>query len=533
MHEQMLRQQMVLVARVVVLAMAVVVAMTLRTGAAGAAVGNPDVPSGAVSPAGSSFYVDCQAPSGGNGSLAHPWDTLTQASDAALAPGQRLLFKRGTHCRGTLEIQSSGAPGRPVVVGAYGTGALPRVAGTSNDTVLIENASYVTVQDLNVTNRGSSDTQRRGVHVVADDVTVKGILVQDLFIHGVTGDLSKDTGGSGGIQLDALGTSPYGRFDGVLIRDNRIDNVSRSGIFIVGTQEGPRPPATESWPAGSTGVVVRDNSLDHLAGDGIVATGTVGAVLERNVVSDGNRAGTPFTSANAICDAGIWTWDANDTLIQDNEVSHMEFNGCDGTGYDVDYNQDGTVVQDNLSFDNAGGFILLCTDSEPHHAVVRYNLSIDDASTLNVAPCDIAANNIGTLTGIHMYNNTFVAPKPQATLELHPFTSSLFAPGKFVFANNIVDATTHQSSALPCGSRCSNNLFYRLPPSGTHAIVGKPRFKNPTGLGTSRVTIADGFKLDRDSPAYRAGKRISGDARRDFFGDPIPRHAPPTVGFYQ
>ncbi len=43
----------------------------------------------------------------------------------------------------------------------------------------------------------------------------------------------------------------------------------------------------------------------------------------------------------------------------------MRFNGCDGTGFDVDYDQDGTVIQFNYSHDNEGGFILLCTDAEP------------------------------------------------------------------------------------------------------------------------------------------------------------------------
>lgn len=493
---------------------------------------------GASSPRSSSttpgaFYVDCQAPDGGDGSSSAPWNTLAEASAATLAPGQQLLFARGSECSGSLEISSSGLPNDRIVVGAYGSGSLPLIEGTSADAVLIYNASHVTVEDLEITNEGVPDTQRRGVHLVADGTTVRGDILQDLYIHDVDGNLDKDTEGSGGIQLDALGTSPNGRFDNVQILDNQIDNVSRSGIFIVGTQKDTRPIATEAWPAGSTGIVVQGNSLDHLAGDGIVATGTEGAVLEDNFVSDGNQAGTAYTSSDAICDAGIWAWDADNTLIQYNEVTDMEFNGCDGTGYDIDYNQDGTIVQYNLSLDNAGGFILFCTYSGDRRGIVRYNLSIGDASTFNEAPCDFDSGIVGTLSGIRMYNNTFVQPKPQATLELSPYTSNLANPGRFVFENNIVDATTPQSSELPCGYHCSNNLFYGLPPSGVNAIVGNPEFTDPTGTGSDPTQIADGFTLQAGSPAIDAGLAVRKGATQDFFGDPVPSGVAPTIGFYQ
>jgi Right handed beta helix region len=389
----------------------------------------------------------------------------------------------------------------------------------------------VTVEDLEITNQGTPDTQRRGVHVVADGVVVQGVTLEKLYIHDVDGDLTKDSGGSGGIQLDALGTAPDGQFDGITINDNQIDNVSRSGIFIVGTQDDSRPSASEPWSAASTGIVVSGNSLDHLAGDGIVSTGTVGSVLEGNTVADGNQAGTAYTGSNAICDAGIWAFNANSTVIEDNVVSDMEFNGCDGEGYDVDYNQDGTIVQDNISEDNAGGFILLCTDGAVHDADVRYNLSIDDAATIDESPCDIAQGNVGTLDGIRMYNNTIVAPDPSLVLEMNPL-SAMFDPGDFEFANNIVDATTPQSSALGCGDDCTNNLYYQLPSSGTDAVVGNPDFRDPVVEGTKRKTMAKGFRVTGRSPAIGAGAPISDGATQDFFGDPVPVDTP-TIGFDQ
>jgi hypothetical protein len=479
-----------------------------------------------------SLHVDCQAPDGGSGSSRAPLDSLAEASAADLVPGERLLFRRGTVCTGSLEVQSSGTPGDPITISAYGRGALPQIEGTSADAVLLNDASDVSVEDLEITNEGTPDTQRRGVHVVADGVVVQGVTLEKLDIHDVDGNLTKDTEGSGGIQLDALGTSPDGQFDDITITHNQIDNVSRSGIFIVGTQDDSRPSASELWSAASTGIVVSDNSLDHLAGDGIVTTGTVGTVLEGNTVSDGNQAGTPYTGSNAICDAGIWAFNSNSTLIEDNVVSDMEFNGCDGEGYDVDYNQDGTIVQDNISHDNAGGFLLLCTDGEVHDADVRYNLSIDDAATIDEAPCDIAQGNVGTLDGIRMYNNTVVAPDPSLVLEMTPL-SAMFDPGDFEFVNNIVDATTPQSSALGCGNDCTNNLYYQLPSSGTDAVVGNPDFGDPVVQGTKRRSMGKGFRVSRKSPAIGAGAAVSDGATQDFFGDSVPVDGAPTIGFDQ
>ncbi len=429
-------------------------------------------------------------------------------------------------------MKDSGQPGLPILVGAYGSGPLPKIVGTQADAVLVENASDLIVEDLEITNPGTPDVERRGVHLVADGTLVQDVTIRDLSVHDVDGSLKKDTGGSGGIQVDALGSSPAGRFNDVTITGNQVVHVSRSGIFIVGTQDGSRPPATQTWASGSTGVVVSDNTVEHLAGDGIVATGTVGAVLEDNTVVDGNQAGTPFTQPGPICDAGIWAWNANSSIIQDNVVSHMEFNGCDGEGYDVDYNQDGTIVQDNVSDHNAGGFILLCTDQNPHHGEVRYNLSVDDAATIEEGPCDIGAGNIGTLSGIRIYNNTFVARDPSLDVELIPL-STMFAPGDFAFLNNILVATSAESAAVPCGEACTHNLYFKLPPSGTDPTVGDPDFHDPVLSGSTRRSLADGFRVARHSPAAGAGATVSNGATEDFFGHLVPPSQPPTIGFDQ
>jgi hypothetical protein len=422
------------------------------------------------------------------------------------------------------------------VIGAYGRGRRPpRIDATGEDAVLLKDASHVVLQDLELTNRGDRSTKRRGVHLVAERTVVRDVMVRRLFIHHVEGDMSKDGGGSGGIQVDVVGAprEPVQRFAGLRIENNRIEEVARSGIFIAATTDMTRPRASEPWPEASSGVVVRGNRLHGMDGDGIVPVGTTGAIVERNVVSDGNRVNrSPVSEERGPCSAGIWTFHANNTLIQFNEVYGMDFqegDGCDGTGYDVDYDQDGTVIQFNYSHDNEGGFILLCTDDAPRLADVRYNLSVDDRYAFAGSPCPVRQSE---LDGIRFYNNTIVAPLIRATAPLEiPIEGVLPLAGDFEFRNNILYAKEPQSNALPCGDFCSNNLFHNLPPSGADAVEGDPLFEDAAATGRG-FGVPDSFRVHRDSPAIGHGAPIERTSPRDFFGNPVPP-GPPAIGFHE
>ncbi len=52
---------------------------------------------------------------------------MGKASSASLNAGDQLLFKRGGTWSGTLTVSKVGTPEKPIVVGAYGSGALPMV----------------------------------------------------------------------------------------------------------------------------------------------------------------------------------------------------------------------------------------------------------------------------------------------------------------------------------------------------------------------------------------------------------------------
>jgi hypothetical protein len=343
-------------------------------------------------------------------------------------------------------------------------------------------------------------------------------------VHDVGGNLDKDTGGSGGIQVDSTGPG-QGRFEGLTIEGNRIEDVSRSGIFIVGVAGGTRPRAGQPWPEASAGVRVLGNRVERVAGDGIVTLGTDGALVAGNVVARGNLAGRGLTDPQGLlCNAGIWAFNANSTVIEHNEVYGMEFNGCDGTAFDVDYMQDGTVIQSNYSHDNAGGFLLLCTDSQPRTAEVRFNLSVDDGYMLNSSPC---SEPTGTYAGIRIHNNTVFAPDPGFAVLGVP-SESLYGPPSLSFFNNIV-AGGGGARAFTCEPDCHHNLFWNVPPAGHDYLVANPLFVDSALSGVAGTPA--GFRLMEGSPALAAGAPLAGPAE-DYFGNAADS-ASPNIGFYQ
>src|SRR5919201_1925391 len=86
--------------------------------------------------AGTTYYVNCAAATDGNGSSASPWNNLTTVNSKTFAPGDSLLFKRGTTCTGSFVFSSSGTSASPITIGAYGTGALPAVGITLRNLVV-------------------------------------------------------------------------------------------------------------------------------------------------------------------------------------------------------------------------------------------------------------------------------------------------------------------------------------------------------------------------------------------------------------
>jgi hypothetical protein len=337
---------------------------------------------------GTQYYVDSRGGNDGNPgtSRRQAWRSLEKVNGTVLAADDRVLFRAGSVWSGQLLITARGNAGRPIVFEVYGRGARPRIdaAGKFEDAVILSNAQHVVFRGFELTNKGAvgsgtNTPPRRGVHVLADNCgTLTNITVSDLFIHDVNG--TQRIKHNGGIIFTTRGERVPSRFDGLNIERNIVWRVDRSGI-VAQSYHARR----DRWYP-SLNVVIRDNWLGDLGGDGITPWATHGCLVEHNTVQGANeRAGT--------YNAGIWPWSTDNTIMRLNRASAVK-TLMDGQGFDSDYNSRNTLLEYNLSHDNEGGFLLICTpgNRKPEEncgnpgTVVRYNISRhDQARTIHLA----------------------------------------------------------------------------------------------------------------------------------------------------
>ena len=412
------------------------------------------------------YYVDSASGNDANDGLseAHPWAKLP--SDLHLNPGDQLLLKAGSVWSGLeahLAFSGSGTKEQPITVAQYGQGARPRLegAGALEDVVNLNNQEYITIKDLEITNTNPAFNSQfglntsnnrvknhRAIRVISKDVgVVHGITLRDLYIHDINGNLNSKW--NGGIFFDAPAQVIQGKlvgvptkYDGILIENNVIERVDRSGIKAVAstwcnqsTINSPGVPI--NWYP-STGVIVRGNRFSQIGGDSITLRDTEGALIEKNLVRHSRYQNTGYN-------AGIWPFEASNTVIQRNETSYTH-GVQDGQGLDMDHASSYSVMQYNYSHNNEGGFMLIM-NGYPHTApTVRYNISQNDYDkTIEFAR--------GTPAGTMIYNNT-----------LHSDQLLVGRGGIFDLANTAAGTGNREILVF-------NNVFSY--PAGQRAYVGE------------------------------------------------------------
>ena len=121
-------------------------AVLLTVGAPGARALAPSV----AHAAGATYYVDCVGGSdqaAGTSELG-AWQTLGRASQAALGPGDALLLKRGCAWTGPLNSPWVGTATQPILISAYGSGALPIIQNADGNVQV--SGAYQIVENLQV-----------------------------------------------------------------------------------------------------------------------------------------------------------------------------------------------------------------------------------------------------------------------------------------------------------------------------------------------------------------------------------------------
>ena len=509
------------------------------------------------------YYVDSQTGNDANSgsSPTTAWQSLDKVNSVTFQPGDRILFKTGSVWDDATHIpKGSGVAGSPIIIDAYGDAVInndnkPRInadcrrisniilpggmtAGVSAGLIL-HNVSYWEVNNLRISNMETKTVENWwwhrdlfGVLIYAQNCgTMEHIYVRNMYIHDVTGYypgyghncgrgiFAVARGGSSDmweIRPDDLPT----KFNDLRIENNHLQRIYREGIttwsfFNAGKNPATPPPGYPyAVPYRHTNVVIRGNLLEHIAGNAIISSGTAGALLEHNVVRGGAMKDYDVPSA------GIWTYDSDNTIIQFNEVSGM-MGMRDGQAYNIDYWTTNTIVQYNYSFNNTGGFLLLCS---PRFAVssgnvVRYNISQNDGAEYgwNRPPDDPKFDGghpfgrviqfYGGNTNTKFYNNIFYIGEGRGGYSVvcadHHAVGN--GPREITFENNIFIVESPNM----------NRFYYEqlTPASTTH--VEQFTWKNNVYIGAAfneGTTLRDGVP-----DINQTGAQFLTDAASDYF----------------
>ena len=351
--------------------------------------------------------------------------SLFAINHTRLQPGDKVLLERGSVFYGQyLQVTDSGSEDAPIVIGAYGDGAAPRIEacgqgiwyqdygnpldapthvyhGYVSSAVLLYDAEYIVVEDLEITNEGremigeryslGDKMNRTGVAVVAKDKGVRhGITLRNLLIHDVNGNVYDKHMNNGGIYMTALRpefeeVTGVARYQDVTVAGCFVYQVSRWGIAVGYTYaheqfQGAELEEETFFKYGHENIRICDNYVKAAGGDGITAMYALRPLIEHNMADSiaceiNDRIYCEPGERMGKVAAGIWPWKCKDALFCYNEVTDTRLNQ-DGMAYDAD-SGDGTVYEYNYSRMNEGGCVMFCLQ-EAIHNTFRGNISYDD-----------------------------------------------------------------------------------------------------------------------------------------------------------
>lgn len=321
------------------------------------------------------YYVSSSRGSDVNLGLAGaPWQTMARVNRARFLPGDVVLFRREDAWRETLRPGASGAEGRVIRFGAYGSGHKPVISGRDldsgpivRDTAIDNNhQSHVVYQDLELRD------VRQGLRVYSWSGQVEDVTLQDC-------DVSTGPSESHGTMSAGVYASVNrGSISALTIRNNRFTPYPRGlehwGVYLVrgvsnfvidGNRFGPAgEDAITVWHAehgvivGNSGggngentidvkdshdIVVQDNKADGDLEYNVVvhAVDTEGSTY--NVTVEGNQCRRAGRGGHL--DAGIVLLSTRDSVVNENSVSGaygagiFVLDGAVGGGNEVSFNK--------------------------------------------------------------------------------------------------------------------------------------------------------------------------------------------------
>lgn len=461
--------------------------------------------------AGTVYYIDAAAGSDSGDGLSPEtaWRTINKINISweQIEPGDDILLKKGVvFTDASLNIRKGGSAGDPLIIGAYGSGALPIIdcgpqqihSGIYCST---ENLAHIVIQDIEIRN------SRWGSAVSFGAKGVNNITIRRMDIH--------DCPGYNGILLVYVDT--------YMVEACRLYNCGNCGIAVVGSEA----------PTVRNGIIRNNVVWDVIDNDGI----------SLHLGGSGEPVGPNHQILNNVCydcaEQGLDITSGENLILRGNETfrngdSSILIGFVDGLWIDRHYSHDeprmgiiiggaADVTMSNSIIYNAGNYSLTLTPDTGLVGFSGFN------NTIVFGP-----DSYGSLVNINEKAVNIV------------FRNNIFAslqwsdPHRYLrFLGGATPANTnsffsHNLWWRPDGGAADNRLWYdeahdlmdfnqwrALPDIGEGSLFADPRFFNPA---------AGDFHLSASSPCIDAGVDVG--LYYDHDGNLSPQGFPPDIGAY-
>ena len=317
------------------------------------------------------------------GTKEKPFKSLDFLNNINLSKGDKILLANGSTFLNTIELINEDG----IEISNYdseGNSELPIINSKGKiAAIFIENSSKIKISNVEITADGGGQNKylhkklktdlRAGILYIVTDkklhsgldilsVNIRDVFYEDAGYERNESEVRTPNGTkSYGWGIRILNLSEFGNLENISIKNSQFTNISHTAIRFIGKKEKQ-----------FKNLEIFDNIVLRTGGPGMVFNSTRNLFARGN---DINYSGSFDDSRKWGRGSGLWTWGTSNAVISQNKFQNA--NGpADSAGCHIDFNCNDVIVENNLSRNNAGGFIEILGNN--YNCSYRNNISIND-----------------------------------------------------------------------------------------------------------------------------------------------------------
>ena len=317
------------------------------------------------------------------GTKEKPFKSLDFLNNIKLSNGDKILLSNGSTFSNTIELINEDG----IEISNYdseGNSELPIINSKGKiAAIFIENSSKIKISNVEITADGGglnkylhkklkTDLRAGILYIVTDkklhsgldilSVNIRDVFYEDPGYERNESEVRTPNGTkSYGWGIRILNLSEFGNLENISIKNSQFTNISHTAIRFIGKKEKQ-----------FKNLEIFDNIVLGTGGPGMVFNSTRNLFARGN---DINYSGSFDDSRKWGRGSGLWTWGTSNAVISQNKFQNA--NGpADSAGCHIDFNCNDVIVENNLSRNNAGGFIEILGNN--YNCSYRNNISIND-----------------------------------------------------------------------------------------------------------------------------------------------------------